>query len=86
MTCLALCYEEGSGVAVDFTRAVTLATRAAVAGFAMAQYNLGLIYLEGSCGVVRDVAKAREWFSRATAGGNAKAAVKLAKLDATVPP
>ena len=86
MTCLALCYEEGLGVAVDFAKAMTLSTSAAEAGFAMAQCNLGLIYLEGSCGVVRDVAKAREWFSRATAGGKAKAAVELAKLDAAALP
>jgi TPR repeat protein len=73
------------GVAVDFAKAIALFTRAAEAGDAVSQFCLGINYLHGMCGVARDVAKARGWLARAAAGGNAKAAEKLAALDAATP-
>ncbi len=86
-TCnLAICYTEDAGVAVDFAKSVALFTRAAEAGDAIAQFNLGLNHLYGICGAARNVAKAREWFARAAAGGVAQAAAKLAALDAAAPP
>ena len=86
MTNLAVCYEQGTGVAVDFAKSIALFTRAAKAGHATAQYNLGLNYRDGTCGAVRNVSKAREMFTRAVAGGYAKAAEALAALDAAAPP
>ena len=85
MNSLALCYSKGTGVAVNFAKSIALLTCAADAGVATAHYNLGVRYLEGSRGVALDVAKAREWLARAAAGGHAKAAGKLAKLDAAAP-
>ena len=85
MNSLAVCYDKGVGVAVDSAEAIALFTRAAEAGNAVAQSNLGLRYLGGTLGVARDLAKAREWLERATAGGYEPAVMELAKLDATAP-
>jgi len=52
--------------------------------FATAQYNLGVSYRYGT-GVARDAAKARAWFARAAAGGDADAAAARAELDVTPP-
>ena len=82
----AICFEDGFGVAVDFAKSIALYTRAATEGHANAQCNLGMRYLEGGRGVLRDVAKAREWIARAAAAGNAIAAAELAELDAAAPP
>jgi TPR repeat protein len=80
MTGLANCYSRGTGVAVDFAKAVALFTRAAEAGNAFAQYNLGVRYLEGSRGVARDAAKACDLIARSAAGGCAEAIEHLKSL------
>jgi TPR repeat protein len=61
--------------------AVKWFTRAAEAGHANAQNNLGVCYAYGT-GVARDFAAARTWLLRAAAAGDAQAPSALAKLDA----
>ena len=56
-------------------------TRAAEAGDAAAQHNLGCFYASGT-GVARDLAAARTWLTRAAAADFAQASAALAQLDA----
>ena len=53
--------------------------KAAAGGNVNAMVGLGLIYEFGR-GVARDYAKAREWYQKAAAKGNADAKARLAKL------
>ena len=86
MTCLAICYDAGAGVPVDFAKAIALFMRAAEAGDALAQLLLGERYRDGDRGVARDAAVARKWLARAAESGHEEAAAKLAMLDAAAPP
>ena len=56
----------------DNARAVEWYTRAAEAGYAEAQYNLGYMYEQGR-GVPQDYAKAVEWYRKAADNGEAAA-------------
>jgi len=69
---LGLCYEHGSGVAVDKAEAVKWFKRAAEAGYTDAQFNLGVCYDKGS-GVAVDKTEAVKWYKRAAEAGNAQA-------------
>lgn len=55
------------------TKAVFYLTRAAELGDTKAQRNLGEIHLTGSCDQIKDVAKARRWFEKASASGDVSA-------------
>ena len=48
-------------------------------GHAVAQYNLGLLYANGQ-GVIKDDAKARQWYEKAAVQGHAEAQVNLGIL------
>jgi TPR repeat protein len=61
---LAECYEKGSGVSKDLTKAVELYRKAADQGNMRAQFNLGLCYYMGK-GVSNDFTKAVEWYQKA---------------------
>jgi TPR repeat protein len=78
---LAHCFFSGDGVAANARKAVKWFTRAAEAGNACAQFNLGRCFALGD-GVKCDDAMAREWFTRAAARGNSSALAALAELDA----
>lgn len=56
--------------------------RHAAVGDAAAQYNLGVMYLEGQ-GVEQDVVKAVEWYEKAVAQGLAEAQYNLGWMYAT---
>lgn len=58
--------------------AITAYRKAAEAGHAMAQTNLGLIYTRGD-GTARDDAQAQHWFGRAAAQGCASAQFHLGR-------
>ena len=69
-------YESG-----DQAQAVELLRKSATAGFAEAQYNLGMFYLEGK-GVSQNTDEAISWLIKAADGGHFRARSELAKLDA----
>lgn len=66
---LGMHYYLGAGVARDFVRAAELFEVAALAEYADAQRNLGVMYLRG-LGVKQDHHQAYGWFFAAHAGGN----------------
>ena len=66
-------YAEGHGVRQDFQEALRWYQAAAADGYAPAQFNLGVMYAEGQAGILRDLAMAYVWFSRAAAQGDADA-------------
>ena len=63
-------YEEGHGVAQDYTQAVRWYRLAAAQGMDAAQYNLGLMYGRGR-GVEQDYVRAHMWFNLAAVSGDA---------------
>lgn len=63
---------QGRGVIQNFKESVRLNTQAAEAGYAPAQYNLGVAYANG-VGTFRDPVRAHMWFNIAAASGYAKA-------------
>ncbi len=65
---LAIKYDFGRGVAVDYSKAVSWYRKAAAQGHAVAQNNLGVMYALGK-GVQKNDAKAVEWFRKAAAQG-----------------
>ena len=73
---LGLMYDEGRGVAQDYTEALKWYRRAADQGNATAQYNLGAMYEEGQ-GVPQDDTEAVKWFRRAADQGDADAQYNL---------
>ena len=76
---LGLMYERGIGVTQSYSRAREYFEQAAHLGYAKAQYILGVMYYKGE-GVERvDIAKTKEWWTKAAAQGE-KNAIKNLKL------
>lgn len=76
---LALVYAQGlAGTPRDDSRAFELFTKAAAAGHARAQLNLGILYLRGQ-GVQPDLIQARAWLEKAAAGGDPQALYALGR-------
>ncbi len=67
-------------VAKEATKAISCYQRAANAGHAGAQYNLGLMYLKGE-GVPRDALNGLRWLAKAADGGDKKARALLQRID-----
>jgi len=67
---------DGDGVAKDAEQAVSWYRRAAEAGHADAQFNLGICYSNGD-GVAKDAEQAVSWFRRAAEAGHAAAQFNL---------
>ncbi len=67
-------------MAKEATKAISCYQRAANAGHAGAQYNLGLMYLKGE-GVPRDALNGLGWLAKAADGGDAKARALLQRID-----
>lgn len=65
-------YYMGKGVPVDYGAARKWFTKAAERGYALAQYNLGVMYHEGN-GVTVDYEEARKWYVKAAEQGLADA-------------
>ena len=59
-------YEEGFGVAQDYSKAMSWYKQAAEQGLAEAQHNIGMLYYEGY-GVKKNYREAVKWFKLATA-------------------
>ena len=79
---LGLAYQNGRGVARDFTQAASWYLKAAVRGDAEAQYNLGVLYANGT-GVVRSAANAARWYRKAALQGYHPAQYNLGVLYAS---
>ena len=76
---LALVYALGlAGTPRNDSRAVELFEKAAAAGNARAQLNLGILYLRGQ-GVTADLIQARAWLEKAAAGGDPQALYALGR-------
>jgi len=75
---LALMYEQGKGVKTNLKLAVEWYQKAAMQGFADAQYNMGRLLANGQ--VEQNLAEARYWLEHAAAQGHNDARSALAKL------
>lgn len=67
-------------VAKEAMKAISYYQRAANAGHAGAQYNLGLMYLKGE-GVPRDALNGLGWLAKAADSGDEKAQALLQRID-----
>ena len=71
----------GQGCDQNRTKAVELYEKSATSGYSVAMYNCGICYEKGR-GVTKDLNKAREWYTKAVAQGDAKAQAELDSLNA----
>ena len=69
-------YEDGDGVAQDYSKAREWFEKAAAKDNASAMNSLGVLYSNGD-GVAKDYGKAREWYEKAAAKGDADAKALL---------
>ena len=67
-------------MAKEAKKAISCYQRAANAGHAGAQYNLGLMYVKGE-GVPRDALYGLGWLAKAADGGDEKAQALLQRID-----
>jgi TPR repeat protein len=74
-------FHNGQGVAQDYAEALRLYRLAAAQGYAMAQYNVGVMFENGE-GVAQDRAEAVRWYRLAAAQGDADATAALKRLGA----
>lgn len=81
---LAAAYAEGRGVARSYEKAAEWFTKAANAGLVQSQYSLGRLYETGTPVNPPDNEKARFWYEKAAAQGDAVAAERLRTLNALV--
>lgn len=79
---LAAAYAEGKGIAKNYAKAVDWYTKSATAGLGASQYSLALIYERGLASGIPDLARARSWYEKAMAQGDAQASERLASIDA----
>lgn len=70
-------YELGNGVAKNRDAAFYWYQKAAVQGHAIAQYNSGAIYEQGTRQVTRSFKNAAEWYRKAATQGDAKSQFAL---------
>lgn len=70
-------YEKGIGVEQDYEKAKVWYQRAALKNFAIAQYNLALLYKNNHLKVGTDFAKAFSWFQAASENGDEKSHYQL---------
>ncbi|MEJ6591397.1 MAG: tetratricopeptide repeat protein [SAR86 cluster bacterium] len=73
-------YYSGKGVPQDYAEALKLFRLSAKQVFAGAQYNLGIMYLNGK-GVLQDDVLAHMWFNIAGANGDADGSENRGKLE-----
>jgi hypothetical protein len=74
-------YARGESAPQDYAKAFDLWTKAAEQGYALAEYNLGLMYANG-VGAVRDDEKSIEWCMKAAEKGLAAAQFDLGEAYA----
>jgi uncharacterized protein len=79
-------YRQGLGVEQDTSIAVAWYQVAADAGVASAQYNLGMVYLNGGPNFTTDRTKGLFWLNKAAAAGIVPAQTELARLASAPEP
>ena len=72
-------YENGFGVAQDYTEALNWFRKAATGGYDEAQNNIGWLYQNG-WGAKQDYSEAMTWYRKAAEQGNARACMNLGFL------
>lgn len=77
---LGVAFFNGRGVEKDLPEAARWYESAAEQGHAKAQFNLGLLLLQGEGDIRKDEAGAAKWFRKAAEQGHAKARCKLGRL------
>lgn len=77
---LALIYEKGKGVAVDYSKAHNLYTKSAENGYSHSMVQLAGLYLNG-LGIAKDESKALDWYKKAAAMGDKDALYELGLLS-----
>ncbi|XP_071951720.1 uncharacterized protein [Antedon mediterranea] len=77
---LAMCYEDGIGVAINQAKAVDLYNKAAMNGHSEAQCCMGRFHQLGLGGIPANRTEAKAWFSKASENGNQEAKESLASL------
>ena len=86
MNNLAACYQHGEGVDEDKTKGFELYEQSALLGCSSAMTNVGECYEDGRWqdgeGVTKDLNKAKEWYTKGAAQGNADSQNKLDALNA----
>ena len=80
---LAICYENGQGVAKDIKTAIDWYRKAAEQDHVEAQFNLALCYENGQ-GVAKDIKTAIDWYRKAASKGHAAAQSRLSNLGHVV--
>jgi TPR repeat protein len=66
---LGLCYQDGTGVARNDARALTLIRAAAMAKYAPAQHEMGMLYEHGHCGLAKSAEHAVAFWKLSAAQG-----------------
>jgi TPR repeat protein len=83
---LGACYQHGEGVDEDKTKGFELYEQSALLGCSGAMTNVGGCYEDGRWqdgeGVTKDLNKAKEWYTKGAAQGNADSQNKLDALNA----
>ena len=69
---LGLCYEQGTGVPIDYTKAATLLKKSAELGNINAKYHFGRCHEFGN-GVEQNIQKAMQWYQEAAKQGDFQA-------------
>lgn len=75
----------GNGVKKDPMRALDALSKAAALDQPMAQYNLGNVYLFSQFGIPQDLKMAKDWYTKATQKGVAKAYYYLGYICDKIP-
>lgn len=78
---LGIMYDNGQGIAQNYTQALYWYNKAAEQGHASAQYNLAQMYRMGQ-GVPQNYSQAMDWYKKAAAQGFASAQYNLALMYA----
>lgn len=77
---LAVIYQKGDGVELDFNKAFYYFKQSAEKGFSQAQYNLGMMYYRGD-GTQKDDSEAKKWWKKAADQGFSEAVELLRSID-----
>ena len=72
-------YDEGNGVAQNYSEALKWYKKAADLGNDSAMYNIGSMYENGR-GVIRNKSEAVKWYEKAAAKGNKDAISRLKQI------
>ena len=81
---MGVAYGNGDGISQNYAKALYWYNKAAMQGYAQAQFNLGLYY-ENGWGTLSDPQQAIKWYKKAAEQGMTKAQVNLAHCISQTP-